>query len=778
MSWNRRSFLGALGVTCLAGAGMVPIVRPRTAAAADEFDLLRERWCSLVTGSGYDPDVEPFKSRLAALGAEAEQYLTTLAPGETSLWPDLPLDTSTWNMTLSARRLRTMAVAYLVPGTGHTGNSAMAEAAVTAFDELTTRFYAPPHWWGNWWDWLIGTPQALNDFCALLYEQLGPELIDRYVQRVDHYVDPGAIDRTTGANRGWLCEVTAVRGVLGKSPEMMAKARDGLSPIMVYVTDGDGFYRDGSFIQHEYYAYTGSYGISLLQSVSGLFALLAGSTWEIVDPNRQVLFDSIENSFAPFVYNGLLMDAVAGRVISREAEHDHWRGHLLAASVLRMAEAGSPEEAKRWRGIVKGWLLRESEPRYMGDQTLTMAAVADAQAVLDDPTIEPLPEPVEHRIFAAMDQAVHRRPTWAFSISMRSVRTAFYETINGENLKGWHTGVGMTYWWGADFGNDHYTDGFWPTADPYRLPGTTVSRKPLEDGVGNNVLPTEAWAGGTTDGEFAAVGQSIQALESTLRGRKSWFCLDDAVVCLGAGITCADGYAVDTTVDQRNLGENGVHDFRLNGIPSPTSGTWSLTVPNARWAHLEGFGGYVFPGGARVSAIRETRTGSWYDINVGGPRDELRRRYVTVYLDHGVDPVDASYVYLVMPGATRQETIRRAADRRWLRVLANTADRQAISVPSLGFVGANFFAPGTVDALTVDQPCSVLVRVADGRATICVSDPRQDGSTVRVTWNRPVASVVSSDPTVRVVEAGERLVLDVTVEETAGMTQRAVVALA
>src|SRR5690606_33914357 len=103
------------------------------------------------------------------------------------------------------------------------------------------------------------------------------------------------------------------------------------------------------------------------------FALLAGSTWEIVDPNRQVLFDSIESSFAPFVYNGLLMDAVAGRVISREAEQDHWRGHVLAASVLRMAEAGSPEEAKRWRGIVKGWLLRESEPRYMSDQTLTMA---------------------------------------------------------------------------------------------------------------------------------------------------------------------------------------------------------------------------------------------------------------------------------------------------------------------------------------------------------------------------------------------------------------------
>ncbi|HEY6738574.1 MAG TPA: polysaccharide lyase family 8 super-sandwich domain-containing protein, partial [Actinopolymorphaceae bacterium] len=495
MGLNRRIFLGTLGSAVggtamgaagipglTVAAGLVPgFSRDALAATgpapdtADEYDALRARWRDLVTGTGYDPQAEPFRTRLATIGTEAENARTSMTPEGASLWSDLPLDQSTWNMTLTFRRLRTMALAYVLPATGHTGSSTMAEAAVTGTDYMTTKFYTPPHWWGNWWDWLIGTPQVLNDLSVLLYDELGPERVARHVERIDHFVDPGAIDRTEGANRGWLCEVTAVRGVIGKSAEMLVKARDGLSPVMRYVTEGDGFYRDGSFIQHAWYAYTGSYGYSLLQSVSGLFALLSGSTWEITDPNRQVIFDSIERSFAPFVYNGLNFDAVAGRVPSRTAERDHDRGHLVTAAVIRLAAAGSPEESARWKGIAKGWLQRErGSRRYFDDHALTMAALADGQAVLDDPAVAPVPEPVEHRIFGSMDQATHRRPGWALSISMRSSRTAFYESINGENLTGWHTGVGMTYWWGADFGNDHYTDAFWPTADPYRLPGTTV----------------------------------------------------------------------------------------------------------------------------------------------------------------------------------------------------------------------------------------------------------------------------------------------------------------
>ena len=86
-----------------------------------------------------------------------------------------------------------------------------------------------------------------------------------------------------------------------------------------------------------------------------------------------------------------------------------------------------------------------------------------------------------------MARATHRRPGWAASISMADRRTTYYETGNGENLRGWHTGSGMLYWWGATYGIDQYSDAFWPTVDPYRLPGITASRKPLADAAGRRL---------------------------------------------------------------------------------------------------------------------------------------------------------------------------------------------------------------------------------------------------------------------------------------------------
>ncbi|NEE32251.1 hypothetical protein G3M53_43235, partial [Streptomyces sp. SID7982] len=69
-----------------------------------------------------------------------------------------------------------------------------------------------------------------------------------------------------------------------------------LSPVFPLVTKGDGLYADGSFIQHTTVPYTGSYGSVMLGGLGLLFALLKGTTWEVTDPKRQVVFDAVENA--------------------------------------------------------------------------------------------------------------------------------------------------------------------------------------------------------------------------------------------------------------------------------------------------------------------------------------------------------------------------------------------------------------------------------------------------------------------------------------------------
>ncbi|MER5878004.1 polysaccharide lyase 8 family protein [Streptomyces sp. NPDC060235] len=816
--WSRRGFLAASSGTALAlgahsaadAAPAAPSVRPGTATtaeAADEFATLRATWRTLILGEGFSPTAEPFKSRLADLGTTASGLRSTMAPATGSLWPDLVYadpdpDTDqesyvfSGNLNTSYTRLATLAQAYSQQGTGLTGDGALRDAIVTGLDHLHDEVYnAAQTRYGNWYSWQIGAPQALLDVCVLMYDQLSAARISGYLAAVDHFVPDSAVaaytGTSTGANRVDLCRVLALRGVVGANAAKIALARDALSPVFPYVSSGDGLYTDGSFIQHTTVPYTGSYGSVMLGGLGMLFALLAGSTWAVTDAGRQIVFDAVEKAWAPFLYNGLVMDGVSGRAVSRgvsaaDAQHvqqdDHLRGHPILASIVLLGQGASGTENARWRGLVKGWMQRDYYSPPLSNPSLGLTSLSRLKGVQDDTSVSAIAEPTGHRLFTDMARATHRRPGWAASISMADRRITYYETGNGENLRGWHTGSGMLYWWGDTYANGQYSDAFWPTVDPYRLPGVTASRKALADGAGGDwgaSLPDVNWVGGATDGQRAAIGQYLKGLQSTLLAKKSWFCLDDAIVCLGAGITCTDGTAVESTVDNRNLGPTGNSAFTVNGAVKPAAYPWSATLSGTSWAHIAGHGGYVFPGGATVKALREARDGRWSDINKGGSTTVVNRKYLTMYVDHGTAPSAATYAYTLMPGASVAQTQARAAATTWLTVLANTDDQQGVSVPSLGFTGVNFWFAGTVGTLTASKPCSVMIsEKSDGTAVVCVSDPMRAQTGLTLTWNRAVASVTSKPSTVTSATTGSALTLTFgDLGATAGVTQKTTVKL-
>lgn len=95
-----------------------------------------------------------------------------------------------------------------------------------------------------------------------------------------------------------------------------------------YVTSGDGFYKDGSFIQHQALAYMGGYGAQLYEKLSILFSVFAGSEYELTydDEAEQLIFDMVFDGIEPFIYNGLCMDMISGRDITRNTSNDRLRG--------------------------------------------------------------------------------------------------------------------------------------------------------------------------------------------------------------------------------------------------------------------------------------------------------------------------------------------------------------------------------------------------------------------------------------------------------------------
>ncbi|MFE7399537.1 polysaccharide lyase 8 family protein [Streptomyces sp. NPDC057557] len=803
MNLSRRTLLAASGATAAttlmtsAGAAQArPDAAASTEAAATaDFDTLLRRAETLLTGGEFDPADTDFTAALAALSTTAEGLWDALdrGAGRTALWPDLAPLTDPGNFGQSYTRLRTIAVAWATAGTSLAGSTEVADALVAALRFTYDTAYNPAkRETGNWWFWEIGAPRALMDCSVILRDRLPAADLTDYLSVVDRFC-PDADRRTnspslaeTGANRTDKAVIVALRGLLGQDAGKLASARDALSDVrdsgrnslFRYTSSGDGFYEDGSFVQHDVVAYTGSYGVVLLGGTAYLLALLAGSEWAVADPKVSVMYEAVERTFAPVIFDGLMMDSVRGRAISRERAGDHRDGATAVAAILLLATGAPAEYAGRWRALVKGWLTRNRTTPFTALATLPQLALA--KAVLNDRTVKAGARTTGTFVFADMDRVVHRRPGWACALSLSSKRISAYEAGNGENLHGWYTGDGMTYLYdGDDLGQ--FNDGFWPTVDPYRLPGTTVDtrqRTDLGTGAGTSTYrPTNAVAGGAVlDGRYGAAAMEVIGPQgTTLRAKKSWFLLDNAVIALGSGITASDGRPVETIVENRNLGTDGDNRLLIDGIRQPVEQGWAQDFGRARWAHVDGVGGYVFPEDTALHALREQRTGTWRAIDTGadtgGSTGPVTRRYLTLRVDHGISPTDARYAYVLLPGASAAATAVWSHSRP-VRIVANDATAQAVEVRRAGLIAVNFWGAGTAAGITASGPASVLVQRRGGHISVAVADPGRTLTTLSVELPFHVRSVVDTDDTVSLVP-GRRPVLTVAVGGSRGHTHRA-----
>ncbi|WP_163512652.1 polysaccharide lyase 8 family protein [Fodinicola acaciae] len=762
MQLSRRQVFGlAAGMTAAGLTAASP------AAGADVYDTLRKRAVELIVGGPFEASDADYRQALDAMDVELGGFWQALdrAPARTSLWPDLPLTaTDAVNANLSLNRLRQLAIGWSTTGAELHANADVASAVVDGLAFVYQhRYNESAREVGNWWNWEIGGPRALAQTCLILFDQVPAAALANYLNVITKFV-PNPDRRTnaptvveTGANRMDKCLIIALSGILGRDGDRLAQARDGLSDtrdggknsIFQYVESGDGIYRDGSFVQHGNIPYVGTYGNVLLGDMAYLSALLAGSPWEITDPHQNVVLDAVTASFAPFITNGRMMDCVRGRAISRDYESDHKDGHAVVASMLMLAAGAPAAYSSTFRALAKGWILRDTADPYL--RWATVPQIGLAKQILADQAVAAAPEPSYHRQFAYQDRIVHRRPSWSFSLGLSSARTARYEAGNAENLHGWYLGDGVTYFYDRDLGQ--FSDGFWPTVDAYRLPGITVQTTPrtrADEGGWVQPVGSNTWVGGTTDGDLGAVGMDLRSYDKALVAKKSWFCLDDAVIALGAGITRtgATPTSVESIVDNRNL-HSGSNQLLLDGRAVDRG-----RFPHAHWAHLHGIGGYAFGSGAAINVLRESRTGAWFDIDQGadtsGSKDPLTRNYLTLWFDHGIDPVDAAYSYAVLPGASIAETMRWSAVLP-MSIAANSPVVQAIRRPGLSM--ANFWTAGSVDRLVSSGPASVLLRRNGAKLTLAVADPSRTQESVTLHLPCPVRRIESGDQSVTLVRA-------------------------
>jgi chondroitin AC lyase len=299
------------------------------------------------------------------------------------------------------------------------------------------------------------------------------------------------------------------------------------------------------------------------------------------------------------------------------------------------------------------------------------------------------------------------------------------EVVNSENMSGYHLADGALFVYGS---GREYED-IQPVWDWQKIPGTTALQ--LADGpprMQKRYQIASDFVGGASDGRSGCA--AIDFVRDGLHARKAYFFLGDTIACLGAAVqTDAEATApVTTTINQCLLaGEVWAGD----AAAASKLARGEHRLHPSGWLWHDGVG-YVLLGAAGATARLAEQRGSWRKVEdkPAISTAELHRDVLLLTIEHGARPQAGQYAYLMLPRGLAPAAMPSAAATPGVRVLANSAQLQAVAAASGDEVQAVFYEPGTLDCgrwgqLAVDQPCLAVLKGQNKTARLTLADPTQ-----------------------------------------------------
>lgn len=723
---------------------------------------------------------------------------------------NIPYEDDAVEFRVSFKKVLSMCKAYAAEGGALYQNQDMLKDITNILDFLCGSCYTAKSQTDNWWTWEIGIPKDLIPALILIYDGLTEEQVMAYTETLYFFQpDPfheGVINTASTHGQGYReaqganiidCSTTAVGlGALREDNELVYLGMLASSQTFVIQNVEDsaqiaangynsGFYPDGSYLDHIKVPYLGAYGIEFMKGGAKIPSLLAGTPWKYPEQVQDNLESYIVEGFGNGMYQGMMLDCLKGRSVSRPASSNQAAGREAMMIILQIVDSFSQEAKETTLSALKAWLEEDEGfiDSLVGAEN--MAIKKKAKEILEDTSIQSNVAPI-HKSYPLMDRAVHRTEDYLFALSMYSERIQNTEIMNDENRFGWHQNNGMTYIYDED---KQYTENYWNTVNPLRLPGTTVvpvnigTGKPDGSGFaqGGDFCSKESWVGGTSIGNYGVSGMSFSgetqgiagdapvSYAPDLKGKKSWFMFDDEIVCLGAGITNKNmELPVETTIENKKLRKDGSNQLLVNGekteIPVKEANVKELVERTAdisgtsfeqvNWAHLEGNQsvgtGYYFPEeNTEIQVRRGQTTGSWKDV--GTFEGESTENYLEMWVDHGQNPENASYSYVLLPETSAEETENYAQAPK-VTILENSSEVQAVRHETLKITGINFWQEqgGSIDGITSDKAASVMLQETEqGTVKVSVSDPTmKNKGNVQLTLEEEIADCIQLDENV------------------------------
>lgn len=528
--------------------------------------------------------------------------------------------------------------------------------------------------------------------------------IKTYTDPIEHFVPDAGYFRKTlvnpfkalGGNLVDMGRIKIIEGLLRKDNTIIEKTSHSLKNLFTTATKAEGFYADGSYIDHTNVAYTGAYGNVLIDGLTQLLPIIQETDYKISNQELDMVYKWINQSFLPLIVKGELMDMSRGRSISREAASSHSAAVEVLRGFLRLANMSNEERNLDLKSTIKT-IITSNKFYNVFNNLKSYSDIANMNKLLNDSTVATKPLKSNLSTFNSMDRLAYynAEKDFGFALSLHSKRTLNYEGMNDENTRGWYTGDGMFYLYNSD--QSHYSNHFWPTVNPYKMAGTTEKDAKREDTTkdfmskhSKDAKEKTGQVTGTSDfvgsvklnNHFALAAMDFTNWDRTLTAQKGWVILNDKIVFLGSNIKNTNGIGnVSTTIDQRKDDSKTPYTTYVNGKTIDLKQASSQQFTDTKSVFLESKEpgrniGYIFFKNSTIDIERKEQTGTWNSINRTSKNTSIvSNPFITISQNH--DNKGDSYGYMMVPNIDRT-SFDKLANSKEVELLENSSKQQVI----------------------------------------------------------------------------------------------------
>ncbi len=714
----------------------------------EDYEHAKDEWRLRLVGSPETNDVsdpivaekivlinESCRTSLESMNRESDRVI---------VWGDAPPVESS-ALTLQYNRLWSLVRAYGTYGSAYYKNEELYQTIRETLDWLRDNMYGKAEIEGrgwrdmrafNWWDWHVGASYPLTDILLVIEDRL---TMQQKADYLECYKYATTIMRTGDDSPFASSRLKAYTktALLLEDAKWLARSHQDCDTLMGMVKQGEGNH-EGDYVNWTHnMPHNISYGKGILERTLFVSSVLASTPMDFSGPKKYNQFMLAKYCFDPALYKGQGFMMFAGR--STVASEMGMGCSIVACLLPMIGVYGEDEDAYLKKMIKRNLSTPDAVNRVKRECSIYELKKLDG--ILKDESISGENDYEYAHSWYTGDRAAQQRSNYAVGIAMSSKREISYESINGCNKTGWHIGDGAVYLY-TDYDRYQYDGANFIAKNidvAYKFPGTTEdSRERVVRSIASGWKSSKSFAGSMQieDKYIAATmdfeayhfegedvkpddsghGGSLPPHENDLVAKKSWFCFDDEIVCLGAGITSTMNSPVHTTVEHRRIVNDELGIF-LDTEGRMPSQDFEKRDTGAAWMLIEGHCGYVFPNGADISLRR-------YTCECANAQS-----FIEIGIDHGKNPVDGSYEYILIPYADR-EKLDAYAKNPDITVISNTKSLQAVREDELGISCYVFHEAGECEGVKVDKPC--IVTVAADKLMVC--DPTQEQDVISVSF--------------------------------------------